>query len=432
LHKFAFLVLGCLLSASSPLLADLASVHISGLPQETAILAAYDDAKKLEPYASGWSTEWKYDIPKQEVVDRLSRDLALLQVAAISHSDNAELTLLIGMVGRFAYNLDIDKSYDTTMAALKHAVELAPQDIRGPWFRAAFVCSTASPTPGAEEFLAIEANHSKDQLPNGFWEDYMQCMHVVSMPVHVLRAAKYLHNLPASDLELRDFFVRTEKTRFDNVDLDKQYEAKDAWFARPAGTDIEYVSTACGLSVRVHPSWAIEHLFLAKGDCLVSLKLKQNTEDQGKRSAKKNDHYGRISIMVDRQRNQESPEDYLLMKYAPKGYSVEPDSLGLELPWPYQYVKVFRTGKSEKEENEINRIALFFRDEPEFPGLSLEVPESPAVQEGTSEPQFFRPNQLLKRVPGRLYYEVNSNSELKSQDQVMKDFVFVLQNLKVD
>ena len=133
------------------------------------MLAALDDARELEPYSKSWTMKWEYPIPKEDVVARLGKDLGFLTLAMKGHPDNAELALLTGLVARYAYNLDVDGSYDAAMSALGAAEKLAPGDFRAGWFRATLECQTRELKAGAEEFLAIESSHAWDALPAAFW-----------------------------------------------------------------------------------------------------------------------------------------------------------------------------------------------------------------------------------------------------------------------
>ena len=105
----------------------------------------------------------------------LSKDLKVLEAAAKSHPANLELQLLTASVGRYAYNVDVEGSDSDTIAALEAAARLAPVDVRGQWFHAAFLCETLKSHDGAEEFLAIEGSHKWDELSAAFWDDYMDC-----------------------------------------------------------------------------------------------------------------------------------------------------------------------------------------------------------------------------------------------------------------
>jgi len=75
----------------NPAHAQIASIHASALPQETTILAALDDAQQLEPYSHSWTPNWKYSISKDDVANRLGKDMAFLVVALKNHPDNLGL-----------------------------------------------------------------------------------------------------------------------------------------------------------------------------------------------------------------------------------------------------------------------------------------------------------------------------------------------------
>ena len=63
-------------------LADVAAIHASALPQETAVLAALDDARQLEPYSHSWTNNWKYPVAKEDVSARLGKDLGFDMLSA--------------------------------------------------------------------------------------------------------------------------------------------------------------------------------------------------------------------------------------------------------------------------------------------------------------------------------------------------------------
>jgi hypothetical protein len=189
-------VLGLWLTAVSGY-ADIAAIHTAALPQDTAVLAALDDARQMEPYSHSFASQWDFPVTKDEVTSRLGKDLGFLRNASNEHPDNAELLLLTGLVARYAYNLDVEHSYETAMDVLGKAEKIAPDDVRAAWFRSTLQCQTTEPTGGADGFLAIESSHSWEKLPPGFWDDYLECATITNMPAHALRAANHLKQLHA-------------------------------------------------------------------------------------------------------------------------------------------------------------------------------------------------------------------------------------------
>jgi hypothetical protein len=78
------------------------------------------------------------------------------------------------------------------------------------------------------------------------------------------------------------------------------------------------------------------------------------------------------------------------------------------------------------------RILFFERDQPAYPGLIFEAPSGPPVSNGSSGPQYFRPNQIEKRMPGKLYYLVMLDTAASIEAPAVKDYEFFLENLTAE
>ena len=270
-RKIAALLFASLLSLLAPYaFADVAAIHADKLPQETAVLAALDDAKQLEPYSHVFTINWKFPVAKDEVATHLGKDLGFLTIALKNHPDNTELLLLTGLVARYAYNLDVKGSYDITLNVLGQAQKLAPSDVRAPWFRATLICQTMTPKVGANEFLNIESSHAWDQLPVAFWDDYMECASVTNMPAHILRAADHLEKMHVVDSEMRTFLANGARKRFDPFDPKKEYQPKEVWQGENAGDDTKFTSTTCGVQFRAHGKWEVNQIGLDKSGCIAN------------------------------------------------------------------------------------------------------------------------------------------------------------------
>src|SRR5262249_47558560 len=160
-----------------------------------------------------------------------------------------------GLVAHYAYNLDVEGTFDAATDAFARSEKLAPADIRSQWFRAAFLCQTAHPQVGSDTFLAIEDSHPWGELPVAFGDDYMECATIVGMPAHVLRAADYLEKLHAPPSQLRSILVEAAHKRYDSFDPKKQYQPKEIWQAIASGDDPQFTSTTCGVRLFAHGDW---------------------------------------------------------------------------------------------------------------------------------------------------------------------------------
>jgi hypothetical protein len=402
--------------------ADVAAIHADRLPQETAILAAYDDAKQLEPYSQSWTIKWQYPIAKDEVATRLGKDLGFLTIALKSHPDNAELLLLTGLVARYAYNLDVEGSYDITLKALDQAQKQAPSDVRAPWFRASLLCQTTHPKAGAVEFLSIEASHAWEQLSAAFWDDYIACASVTSMPAHTLRAADHLEKLHASESGMRTFLIGTAHKRFDAFDPKKKYEPKEVWSGANVGENSEFTSSSCGVRLRAHGNWEINNLGLNGKGCVANFSTGLYKATTRKLSPS-------ILMIV-----KQAEENETLLDFAKK-YSK--GLFGIFTPSRCPAAECIalwgvQPGMYKKDGDGRGRIVIFERDEPAFPGLIFESPWEMPKSEGGEEVKYYRPNQIQQRIPRKLYYLVMLDTAASIEESAMKDFDFFLENLTVE
>ncbi len=407
--------------------ADIAAIHADLLPQEVSVLAALRDASQLEPYSHAWTNNWQYPVAKEEVAARLDKDLGFLRLALKNHADNADLLLLTGLVARYAYNLDVDGSYDTALSVLDRALNLVPADMRAPWFRATLLCQTSQPKSGADEFLSIEASHAWDQLPVAFWDDYIECVSVTSMPAHLLRAADHIEKLRGHDSEMRAFLTKTAHTRFDPFDPKKQYEPKELWVGANAGENPDFTSTTCGVRVRAGGNWEINQIGMAKGGgCIAYFSTGPYKATSRKLSPS-------ILLLIQRPDGNETLKEFSskYTKYEKDG-TFEPFTPSRCPATACIAMKGVQPGMYKKDGDGHGRIIVFERDQPEFPGLVFEAPLQIPKPDGGGGPKFYRPNQVQQRIPGKLYYLVMLDAAASIEEPAMKDFDFFLQNLTVE
>jgi hypothetical protein len=423
-RKNAVLLFAFLFSFLAPrALADVAAIHADLLPQETAVLAALDDAKQLEPYSQSWTLPWRFPIAKEEVSTRLGKDLGFLTIALKSHPDNVELLLLTGLVARYAYNLDVEGSYDITLNALGQAQNLAPSDVRAPWFRATLLCHTMKPKAGADEFLAIENSHAWDQLPAAFWDDYMECASVTNMPAHMLRAADHLEKLHAPTSEMRTFLANGARKRFDAFDPKKKYEPKEVWEGANPGESPDFTSTMCGVRLRAHGNWEVNQIGLGKGGCIANFST-------GPYKATTRNLYPSVLLLVQQPEGNETLQEYAA-KFTKKG-TFEPFTPTHCPTDPCIALKGVQPGMYKEDGDGHGRIIVFERNQPDFPGLIFESPWQLPKSDGKEGAKFYAPNQIQQRIPGKLYYLVLLDTAASIEEPAMKDLNFFLENLTVE
>ena len=403
--------------------ADLAAIHITQLPQETAVLAALDDAKQLETYSRSYTSPWIYPIAREDVATRLGKDLGFLAIALKSHSDNPELLLLTALVARYAYNLEVPGSHEAAINALERAQKLSPSDVRAPWFHATLLCQSDQSKDGAEEMLSIESSHTWDQLPAGFWNDYLECASIVNMPAHVLRAADHLDKLHAPSSDVRTTVVDSTRKRYEAFDPNKQYQLREVWQGSEAGDDIQFTGTTCGVRFRLHGDWHVERLEVTKGSCVGLL---TTGPYKGTVSSKR----PAVLLIIQQPKGNETVQEFSARFLNDGPYSPFTPTRCPSDPCIAFKQNAARMYKRDGDGH--GRIVVFERDQPEFPGLLFEEPLSLPKPLSDGDTIVLHPSQIHQRIPGKLFYMVELDTASSIEEPAMKDFDFFLQNLIVE
>jgi hypothetical protein len=419
----ALLFLSLLFPLAAFALSEVEAIHADRLPQETAVLAALDDVRQLEPYCYSYTPDWKYSIAKEDVAARLGKDLDILNLALKSHPDNAELLMLTGLVARFAYNLDVPASHDTALNVLGQAQKLAPSDVRAPWFRATLLCQTSQSKAGAEEMLSIESSHAWDQLPAAFWDDYMECATIANMPAHFLRALDHSEKLHAPSLEARTVIANATRNRYIAFDPKKEYQPKDVWQAEKNGDDPEFTSTTCGVRLRARRDWSISRLEVTNGSCVANFRT-------GPYKATVSERTPNVLLLVQQPKENETLQEY--SKKFLKDGTFEPFTPARCPAATCIALKGVQPGMYKQDGDGHGRIVVFERDQPEFPGLIFETPREIPKSDGGEGAKVYHPNQIQQRIPGKLYYLVLLDTAASIEEPAMKDLDFFLQNLTVE
>lgn len=403
--------------------AELASIHRDKLPQTPTVLAALDDAVKLEPCVNHWTNQWSCEISKDDAVAHLSKDLGFLQAAVKENPDNAELLLLTAEVAHYAYNVDVAGAFDVVIDSLKHAEALTPTDIRPPWFRSDLLCQTKALDQGAAGFLAIEENHAWQSLPVAFWDNYAACAIISNMPAHAERALDHMKQLNAKANQMRSFYQKIADKRFTDYDPNKKYEAKDAWYSHEIGNEVEFTATVCGMRLLAHKDWKVDRIEFTNGICLVVFTT-------GPYKATDGTLHPELVLLARQPLDGESFKDFFTKFTSKLDFNAEKppacpvsSCLAVEATMPDAY-KPNGDGKPHN---------LFFqKDAPQFPGLLFEFPEPPPVKSGTEGMQVFRPTNTLKRFTGPIYYLVLLDTASSIEPAALKDYEFFIKNLQVE
>lgn len=416
--------IGLLLTAM-PAFASLADIQTAKLPQTAAVQQAYSDVQSLEPMVEGWTSNWTYPTPKQNVVSRLNADLSALEAAAQSAPGNEELLLLTGIVAHYAYNVDVASAYQVAVDSFEKAETLAPDDYRPGWFLGIHQCEGADIEPGMNALLAVEQKFPQKSLPVDFWDDYIFCAGVSNMPAHALRAAAYLKSVNAPDSPTVDTVVSTAQARILPLDLSSTIPAANIWQSGgQAGANVVLTNFAFGFAITIPASWQMKLSDVAQGTLVAQF-------GTGPYQATTNQLYPTILIVSRQPKSGEALSDF-----ANQFLHTNPFKPVTAANCPFKGCLVFEAvspGTYGANGDGYAFAEVFEADAPEFPGFLLEAPEGPPKQTaGGSQPAFYRPPSRFVRASGTLYYLVMLDTAGSILPQAQADFATFLKSLQVE
>jgi len=402
--------------------AGLDDIRQHKLPQNEKVGKAYADVLTVESFVRAWNPTWPYKVPKSQVVSLLKASLADLQKAVSSSADNQELLLLTGLVAHYAYNVDVNDADEVAVNSLEKARQLAPQDYRAEWFLGTHKCQANHIEEGMQMLLTIERARSAEQLPSGFWDDYIDCALVADMPAHAIRAGDHLRRSQAEPSIERDQLIEIARKRSTVPSLTATYSSRDVWSSQTVGSTVEFKNFMFGFDFSIPAEWRLNLPDVQKGFCMVQI-------DAGSHAGKTGPVTPNILIIARQPRPGETLDGFL--KAAIAGVSGKSTSA---VACPARDCLAFdgvRRGLYKTEGDGHALLTAFERAEPEFPGLVLEEPTVPRPPNAGRTTYFVAP-QRLRRVEGTLYYLVL----LDTADSVLKeatvDYETFLRNMRAE
>jgi hypothetical protein len=416
-------ILLVILSAMAvPARASLKDIHADKLPQDLAVRTALTDAARVEEFVRVWNIEWRYGTPKNEVASTLKASLGELQKALASTPENEELLLLTGLVAHYAYNVDVEGSFDVAVNSLSNAHSLAPEDYRPEWFLGVHRCQSNLAKQGMEELLSIERARPWQQLPPSFWDDYVNCALISNMPAHALRAGEHAVKLNAPTSVDRDTLLDVVRKRYTASDPIATYSWRDIWRAEDVESQTLLTNTMFGLSFSSRRNWKANIADVKNGLALATFEI-------GPYAGKKGDVAPSILVIVRRPKAGESLNDFLQLFSG--GGSAQP---GRVTQCPSQEClssEIVKPGGYKAEGDAHFLVTAFKRESPKCPGLLFEQPDGPPVSE-SKEPQFFHPIERMRRLEGTLYYFVGLDTADSVLEKAKQDYEAFLKGIEVE
>ncbi len=399
--------------------ADVAAVHRDKLPQSITTLGAYDDLIQIEHCVDRYSETWQCNLDRQKVVDRLFEDFEFLVSSLRVNPDNRELRLLTLLAAHYAYNVDIDMSYEGFKSAYQPLSQAHDDDIRPRWFLADFQCQANDIEEGMNGFLNMEKSLPANALPARFWHDYTSCATMTVMPAHALHAIDNWQTLqPARDPQ-REEYRNIAVSRFVAYLPQSKYDVGEIW-SMEKRTDATFMTASvCGVKAVLKLDWEIQHTAFDSGTCSL-------TVVPGRLGG------SRQPTMIVTARRQRQGETLEVFEQAFLGNRA---ASAKKVPAEFCPAKACDEFTLASSDGSARSHYLFFsRPQPQYPGLALELPRQAqqANDQNNSDGTYFHPRGTLRRLSGTIYYMVVLDAATSVEPQADGDYVYLLQHLAVD
>ena len=416
---------------ATPAFSQISQIDRSKLPQNPAVQQAYTDLLPIDQFARTPEAAWPFPVPKADVALRFTLALQTLQRAQQQNPDNKELQIFTGLVAHLAYNLAIEEAY---VPALYHLQSQANADLRAAWFLGVHQCQSDDPVKGMQQFLHVEA--SSASLPGAFWQDYANCAGLTNMPVHAVRAYDNARKATAGP-PIDDHLEQAARDRIKPSSLTGSYAARQAWYPERTTHGNRVTSSVCGESFTTRPTSHLNIRDVALGTCLITIDTEQYPSRYGPSSA---------SLLVGSQAARPGESLEAFSKRTFEAFSKEKlkdpsqanktSVAGIQCPVATCLTFEVVTNKQYKAEGGAHLLAVFFQSEqPAYPGLRLETPQSTPKSSNTDKSggaTFSPPKEVLQRFNGTLYTFVTLDANRDIYLRARADFDDLLKSLVLD
>lgn len=417
------IILSLTFSLGTDVCAQLGQIDPAKLPKDQQIQTAFSNVRPIEFMAHNWSSKWGYDMPKTQVASLLNSSLRDLR-SSVAAPQNEELLLLTGIVAHLAYNVDVDDTYEVAVQSFEKATKLAPADYRPEWFLASHRCQSNELKTGMEQMLAVEGRKPWRELPVEFWDDYINCSSMASMPAHTLRAIDHAVHLGEDSASYKSA-TEMAQNHYKSSDANSTFPARDAWQAIQGEQDVQFTSPLCGLGFSAHSDWHLDISDVAKGTCVSMI-------ETGPYPSKLGQGTPTILVLSRIAKTEERLDDFVrsFLKKYPSARSFQASSCPSDKCVAFEIV----TDTMYQSEGGGHLLVVGFAEQaPDFPGLLFERPDPPPKTNSTGQDvTYYRPTEKLHRLPGTLYTVVELDSNASIFDKAAEDFRYVLKSIQLD
>ncbi|MEA5259216.1 hypothetical protein VB264_15575 [Arcicella aquatica] len=373
--------------------ANLEYIDLQKISNESKCINAFNSLKVGLPYYEQWSTEWKHDKPKKEVINTLQEHYKTF--SAIS-TKNEDLYLLLGEIAHFLYNLEDSASHRLAVVNYNLAIEQHPKSFRGYWFLGYHFAQSANINLAIDNLLKAKELLPDEHQPVDFWEEFGVSMVFANMPSHAIFAMDRVKAIRGEIGYFETLLGESVRKKIIAMDNDKIYLNKEIWEAS-GDSVMSFTSRPMGVKILVDSKWGLTVTDYKNHGCAFIMSPPEILNKKGKKIG-----YS-IAIIMKVVKENDKLEDFVKnmlgkdkqSKVSKISFSDKYDNL---IAYEDQNPKVYKNLGGAH----IYGIGIE-RNAPEYPGLLLERPSMiPNGKEGTIT--YYSSAKSKDRFKGKIFY----------------------------
>jgi len=389
-------------------------IDISKITKDAKLITDFNYIKDDKKYFDHWTHDWRYDVPKQELVKELKDSYSVFLSIP---NKNEELYLLLGDIGDYLFNLDENPFFDTAVNNYELAIKSNPKDYRPYWFLGNNYALSNNSVKAIDNYLKAESL-LPNNAPVDFWNDYAFSAAMANMPSHCFFAMDKVKSITGREGSFEIQLGQSIYKRMINVNKDSTYSGKDIWTARK-GEKLAIVSRPLGIRLLIDSIWKMGGYDYANHKSMYFMKplpIKNKNGMEIKYT---------IAILMKTVSDTDKLDDYVntfVSKYSHKTrilFSKKYDRM-------IAYEIIDKTMYPNVGGMHGYMIGIE-REAPKYPGLLLEDPAA-IPNNNSGQMQVYRAQGSKKRFEGKIFYLIMLDTCEDIYEQSLSVFKTVFDN----
>lgn len=371
-------------------------IDISKISSDSKFESAFNYLKDNQQYYDHWTSEWRYDKPKKELISNLRDNYNTF--SSITNK-SAELFLLLGDISHYLYNLEDTAYFSKAVSNYKSAIEESPNDYRCYWFLGYHYALSNVPIQAIDNFIKAHELLPTNQ-PADFWNDYAWATAVTNMPSHCIFAMDKVKNISGKQGSFEAQLGQNIRNRIEQVDKDKSYKKEDIWTAA-RGEKTTFTCRPLGIKILLDTTWSLSIYDYNKGQSAFIINPPTLENKKGKEI-----HYT-VAILMKTASDKDKLDEYInafISQYTSKTrihFSDKYDKI-------IAYEIIDKTMYQDIGGGHLYMIGIE-RTAPKYPGLLLENPVT--LPKGSSEQvTYYTASNSKDRFQGKIFYAIMLDS----------------------